>query len=54
MPLKIHCYGCGAPLYEGEEIKPPYEIIEKNEGRCPNCHRKLSHVPKTVEVISIE
>ncbi|MCW4052578.1 MAG: hypothetical protein NWE78_05150 [Candidatus Bathyarchaeota archaeon] len=50
MPLKVQCEGCGATLYEGEELKPPYEIIEHHDGKCPQCTRKLSHTPNTVDI----
>ena len=54
MPLKVCCDRCGTILYEGPDVKPPYEIIQNYEGKCPYCHRKLSHVPKAVEVLPIE
>jgi hypothetical protein len=54
MTCKVHCYQCGTVLYEGRELKPPYEIVRDHEGRCPNCHRKLSDVPLTVDVIRNE
>ena len=54
MPLTVHCDGCGVVLYEGEALKPPYELIQKYEGRCPHCRRKLSHIPVNLEVIPIE
>ena len=53
MTLKVYCDECGAVLYEGERLKSPFEIIEDYEGRCPNCHRKLSHIPLTVEVMLV-
>ena len=54
MPLKVRCDRCGTILYEGRDVKPPYEIIQDCEGKCPHCHRKLSYVPKAVEVLPIE
>lgn len=54
MTLKVYCDKCGTVLYEGEELKPPYEIIEDYEGRCPKCHRKLSHIPITIDIIPVE
>ncbi|UCC28512.1 MAG: hypothetical protein JSW29_03475 [Candidatus Bathyarchaeota archaeon] len=37
-------------LYEDEELKSPYEIIEIYSGKCPECHRKLSSYPINVEI----
>ena len=31
-------------------MKPPDEIIQKNDGKCPKCGKKISFVPKKVEV----
>jgi hypothetical protein len=37
-------------LYEGNELKPPDEIIQKHDGKCPECGKKLSTIPMDVEV----
>jgi hypothetical protein len=37
-------------LYEGEELKPPDEILQLHEGKCPGCGKKLSLLPIDVEV----
>jgi hypothetical protein len=37
-------------LYEGEELKPPDEIIKQHDGKCPKCSKKLSLLPIDVEV----
>jgi DNA-directed RNA polymerase subunit RPC12/RpoP len=50
MPQKVVCQGCGYELYNGPELKPPDEIIQKHNGKCPNCGRKLSFIPQNVEV----
>jgi rubredoxin len=50
MPLKVVCHQCGYVLYEGAELKPPDEVIQKYDGRCPNCGRKLAFIPLNVEV----
>ena len=46
--------GCQALLHRGETPKPPYEIIEDNNGKCPNCSRRLSIEPINFEVKPIE
>ena len=50
MPLLVKCRKCGAVLYEGEDLKTPYEIVGPYDGKCPNCGKKLSNIPKTVEI----
>ena len=46
----MFCHKCGAILYEGEEIKASYEIISEYDGKCPECGRKLSLIPKIAEI----
>jgi len=50
MPQRVTCHGCNHVLYEGVELKPPDEIIAQNDGKCPECNRKLSLLPIDVEV----
>ena len=50
MPQKVICEKCGFILYEGTDLKPPDEIIQNHEGKCPKCGKKISFVPKKVEV----
>ena len=50
MPQKVYCHKCGFVFYEGTELKPPDEIIQKNDGKCPSCGKKLSSVPIDVDV----
>ena len=50
MPQKVSCQNCSYVLYEGAELKPPDEIIQKHNGKCPNCGKKLSSIPIDVEV----
>jgi hypothetical protein len=54
MALTILCKGCGTILYEGEEMKPPYDLLSELNGRCPVCERRLSHIPQSFEVKPIE
>jgi len=53
LPQSIHCEKCKVLLYEGVELKSPFEIIELYEGKCPKCGRKLSSDPIDVEVTGI-
>jgi hypothetical protein len=50
MPQKVFCQKCDFVLYEGAELKPPDEIIQKYNGKCPKCGKKLSLIPIDVEV----
>jgi len=54
MPQRVICQDCGAVLYYGEELKPPDEIIQSYDGKCPNCGRRLSFVPKNVQVEPVD
>jgi rubredoxin len=53
MPQRVSCQGCGHVLYEGPDLRPPDEILQEHEGKCPNCGKKLSFVPVDVNVIPI-
>jgi hypothetical protein len=50
MPQRVVCHGCNHILYEGAELKPPDEILQQYDGKCPKCGKKLSLVPIDVEV----
>jgi hypothetical protein len=52
LPQKVICEKCDFILYEGTELKPPDEIIQINDGKCPKCGKKISFIPKKVEVIA--
>lgn len=54
MPQQATCNQCGYLLYEGAELKPPDEILQKYEGKCPNCGKKLSLLPINIEVTSVK
>jgi len=50
VPQKVICEKCGFVLYEGTDLKPPDEIIQTHEGKCPECGKEISFIPKKVEV----
>jgi len=50
MPQRVVCQKCGYVLYEGDELKPPDEILQRYNGKCPRCGRKLALVPLDIEV----
>jgi ribosomal protein S27AE len=42
MPQRVLCQSCGYVLFEGVELTPPDEIIQRFNGRCPKCGKKLT------------
>jgi len=50
MPQCVICSGCNFVLYEGQDLKPPDEILQQHDGKCPKCGKKLSLLPIDVEV----
>jgi phage FluMu protein Com len=54
MPQRVKCQGCNHILYEGEELRPPDEILQQHNGYCPKCNKKLSLLPAEVEVKPIK
>jgi DNA-directed RNA polymerase subunit RPC12/RpoP len=54
LPQLVICEKCGFILYEGSELKPPDEIIQTHDGKCPKCSKKISFVPKKVEVTAAD
>ncbi|MCJ7561170.1 hypothetical protein MUO79_11255 [Candidatus Bathyarchaeota archaeon] len=50
MPQRVICHGCNHVLYEGAELRPPDEVLQQYDGKCPKCGKKLSLVPIDVEV----
>jgi hypothetical protein len=49
-PMKVSCEKCEFLLYEGLDVKAPYEIVQEYNGRCPNCARRLRHKPEGIEI----
>lgn len=43
VPQRVICSVCKTVLYEGLELEPPIEIIQRNNGSCPKCGRKLDY-----------
>jgi len=52
VPQRIVCQQCGYKLYEGDDLKPPDEILHQYNGKCPRCGKKLAYIPLDVEVTS--
>jgi RNase P subunit RPR2 len=51
MPQRVFCDVCGATLYDGLELESPSEIIQRYNGICPKCQKKLSFEPETVKIL---
>jgi RNase P subunit RPR2 len=54
MPQRVFCHACGATLYDGLELESPTEIIQRYNGTCPKCQKKLSFEPEAVKITPTE
>ena len=54
MPQRVSCSQCGYVLFEGLELTAPDEIIQRFDGRCPKCGKKLSFEHGHVEIKPIK
>ena len=54
MPQRILCMGCNTSLYDGFELESPLEIIQRNNGVCPKCGRRLSFDPDAVKIVPMD
>jgi hypothetical protein len=54
MPQKILCAECGSILYHGLELETPTEIIQRHNGVCPQCKRKLEFETEKVKIVPYE
>ena len=55
MPQLVICHKCSAVLYaREEELKSTEEIVQGHDDRCPTCGKKLSYIPKNVEVKPVD
>lgn len=54
MPQKIFCNECGSILYHGLELEIPLEIIQRHNGVCPQCKRKLDFETEKLKIIPYE
>jgi len=54
MPQKIICEACGSILYHGLELETPNEIIQRHNGICPQCKKKLDFATEKVRIVPYE
>ena len=54
MPQKIVCEACGSILYHGLELETPTEIIQRHNGVCPQCKKKLDFATEKVKIVPNE
>ena len=50
MPQRVLCEKCGHILYEGIDLTPPDELVQRFNGKCPSCGKKLLFNPNNVAV----
>ena len=50
MGFSIVCHECGFTLYEGEKMILLYKLRNEIDNKCPNCKRKLSMKPLSIEI----
>ena len=50
MTQRTWCSECDYLLYEGDVLKGPSDIIEKYNGRCPSCNKKLEFTSDSVKI----
>ncbi|MGA3404299.1 MAG: hypothetical protein ABSD49_01050 [Candidatus Bathyarchaeia archaeon] len=54
MPQKIVCADCGSILYHGLELETPIEIIQRHNGLCPQCKKKLEFETEKLRIVPFE
>lgn len=54
MPQQVFCQNCNVLLNKSEDLVPPDEIIQRYDGKCPSCAKKLSLTPIKVEVRAVD
>ncbi|MGA2783315.1 MAG: hypothetical protein ABSF09_01265 [Candidatus Bathyarchaeia archaeon] len=54
MPQKIVCGDCGSILYHGLELETPIEIIQRHNGLCPQCKKKLEFETEKLKIVPHE
>ena len=50
LPQKIVCGDCGAILYNGLELETPIEIIQRHNGLCPQCKKRLEFESEKLKI----
>ncbi len=53
LPQRITCGNCGGLLYTGIELESPTEIIQRYNGICPKCRKKLNFDIETIKIIPV-
>lgn len=51
MPQKILCGSCGVTLYDGLELESPLEIIQRYNGLCPQCKKRLAFDVEAIRIV---
>jgi len=53
MPQRIVCRVCGTVLYDDFELESPVEIMQRHNGYCPKCHRKLNFDSDGIRIVPV-
>jgi len=53
LPQRITCGNCGAILHSGIELESPTEIIQRYNGICPKCRKRLNFDTETIKIIPV-
>jgi len=53
LPQRIACGNCGAILYSGLELESPMEIMQRYNGICPKCRKRLNFDTETIKIIPV-
>lgn len=54
IPQRVICSGCGTTLYEGFEILRPMEVMQRYNGLCPQCEKRLEFDLGGIRILAIE
>jgi len=53
LPQRITCGSCGVVLYSGIELESPTEIMQRYNGICPKCRKRLNFDTETIKIIPV-
>jgi len=54
MPQRILCENCEEILYAGTDLRPPEEVIQQFNGKCPKCGKRLFFSSDKIEIKPIQ
>jgi len=54
VPQRVSCSSCGTVLYEGFEILRPIEVMQRYNGLCPQCQKRLDFDLSRIRITAVE